>query len=234
MVRAPVLSLCMLSFWILSCGSDIPEKHYYSMSYPLPIVENIPGAGYKYDNVLRIKKFDVSMAYDRPQIVYRYSPYKLKYYNYQLWIGRPQKILRNMVFRHLYSVHMFKVVTKELSQVPDYELKAEIEGIEEYDSGDVWYAHLAMNFKLIDFKDKQVLWVYSFDRREKVFNQKPVYVVKVLSNIMKEEMDGVIHQLDVFLSEQSGVQPGLPWLDGPKDEKESPDNPWGDPWETLQ
>ena len=141
--------------------------------------------------------------------------------------------MRDLVVRHLSAVYLFQEVTKEYTRVPHYELEAEIEGIEEYDSGDVWFAHLAITFKLVEFESGKVVWVHSFDVQKKVFNKQPVYVVKSLSEIMEIEMEKMVIGLDVFFAKRDGVDPGIPWLDAEETETETDEDPWDDPWETY-
>ena len=229
----PSVPVLLLVLMVTACGGSAPVRHYYSLTYTLPQVAEIPTEGFKYPYIIRVANFEVALAYDRPQIVYRESPYKLEYYNYQLWTGRPQKLVRDLVVRHLSAVYLFQEVTKEYTRVPHYELEAEIEGIEEYDSGDVWFAHLAITFKLVEFESGKVVWVHSFDVQKKVFNKQPVYVVKSLSEIMEIEMEKMVIGLDVFFAKRDGVDPGIPWLDAEETETETDEDPWDDPWETY-
>ena len=159
---------------------------------------------------LRLRPFTSTLPYDRPQIVYRQSPYLFQYYAFRLWASKPQHMLREIVERHLLASRLVQDVEREYGEhPPDYELGAEVVAIEEFDSGDVWYGHLAMRFELMRFRDKTVLWRGHFDRRRVVHKKEPIYVVRALSQILEDEMRRIVAQLDSVLSSERGVPPTL-------------------------
>jgi len=174
---------------VLGCGTA-PDRQYYALSYTFTDVkrETTP----RFDVNLRVVEPEVRLAYDRPQIVYRYDPFRFKYYHYRFWVAKPQQMLGELVHRHLLHTNLFRETTLVYqSQVPDYELLGEIEAIEEYDSGDVWYAHLAMSLRLVRFSDRRIVWAYRFDKKKEVPNKQPVYVVRAMSDILEEEMAAI-------------------------------------------
>jgi ABC-type uncharacterized transport system auxiliary subunit len=183
-----VVALLLL---ILAGCSSAPERQYFGIAYSLSDVaaETTP----RYAATLRVVEPEIRLAYDRPQIVYRFDPFRFKYYNYKFWVAKPQQMLAEVVHRHILAANLFRETNLVYQrQVPDYELQGEIEAIEEYDSGDKWYAHLALSMRLVRFSDRHVVWSYHFDRKKEVFNKEPVYVVRGMSELMEEEMAKVL------------------------------------------
>lgn len=211
--------LLVLAAGAAACAST-PTRRYYTLSYPLdrdPATESRPAL---HPVQLRIRPFRGGMAYDRPQIVYRQSPYEFQYYVYQFWAAKPQRMLRELVQGHLESTRLVAEVTRDYGErLPDYELVAEVLAIEEYDSGPVWYGHLAMRFELVRFSDKMPLWNYHFDRKRKVSEKQPVYVVRTLSEILADEMARVTAELDRVISSDRGVTPTLAHPPPPVDDE---------------
>ncbi|MBT4483111.1 MAG: hypothetical protein HOC71_05480, partial [Candidatus Latescibacteria bacterium] len=81
-----------------------------------------------------------------------------------------------------------------------------VEALEKYDAGDLFFAHLAMTFKMLDTDDGSQVWDYSFDRRKQVYSVEMVHTIIGLSSIFQTEMDIVEGQLDsLFLSLKTGV-----------------------------
>jgi ABC-type uncharacterized transport system auxiliary subunit len=203
----------------VACAST-PTRRYYTLSYPLerdPATESRPPL---HPVQLRVRPFRSGLPYDRPQIVYRQSPYEFQYYVYQLWAAKPQRMLRELVQSHLESTRLVAEVTRDYGErLPDYELVAEVLAVEEYDSGPVWYGHLAMRFELVRFSDKMPLWNYHFDRKRKVFEKQPVYVVRTLSEILADEMARVTAELDRVISADRGVAPTLALPPPPVDDE---------------
>ena len=195
----PLCALICISM-AASCGSS-PPRQYFGMSYSFSdqVTQETP----KYPFSLKIREPDIQLAYDRSQIVYRYDPYKFKYYNYKFWVAKPQTMVAELVYRHLKHTNLFNEVALDYQRdVPDYELHGGIDAIEEYDSGDTWYGHLAMNFRLVRFSDRKVVWAYRFDETKEVFTREPVYVVRALSELMDEQMAKMMPSMETAMDEE--------------------------------
>jgi ABC-type uncharacterized transport system auxiliary subunit len=214
LLTAAALALPLLP----GCGAT-PQRRYYTLSYPLTSDRVTASRPPLHPVRLRIRPFAVALPYDRPQMVYRQSPYEFNYDSYRLWASKPQHMLRELVEDHLEAARLVAEVTREFGdQPPDYELAAEVLALEEYDAGDAWYGHLAMRISLVRFGDQSVLWTHEFDRKHRVQNQQPVLIVRALSEILREEMKRVTADLDRVLSLDRGVQATLPMPPPPPDE----------------
>lgn len=191
------------------CGGGY-TKYYFTLGYPLDEERGKELRDSLHPVLLRIRPFKVALPYDRINIAFRESPYEYQYYTQRFWAAKPQHMLRELVESHLQAVRLATEVSKEYGdKKPDYELVGEVEAIEEYRSGDIWYAHLAMRFELIRFSDQVVVWRTSFDRMRKVFKRQPIFVMRTLSAILKEEMIRLAAGLDAALSKERGVSPTL-------------------------
>lgn len=194
-----ILLFTFLSMLILvstSCMTTTPTKHYYIISYPFTTPSNETLTHFS----LRVKDFSISSTYNRNQIVYRYSPHELEYYNYRFWAEKPQKMVSELIRKSITRSSLFSKVTRKLGDYPpDFILTGDIDAIEELDSSDLWFAHLSINLSLERFSDKKVVWSYSFDRKRKVLVKDPRIVVRALSEIMSKEMSLIIDSLRTFL-----------------------------------
>ncbi len=218
-VSAVVAALVLAG--LAACGG-VPQRFYYTLSYPVQQDRASASRPPLHPFQLRLKPFKSSLPYDRPQIVYRESPYEYQYYTFKLWASKPQQMIRELVETNIDASRLVAEVTREYGdRAPDYELAGDITAIEEFDSGDLWYGHLAIRFQLVRYKDKATLWHYSFDRKRKVYKKQPVYVVRSLSAILEDEMARVVAELDAVLSAERGVPPTLR-MPAPSADDESP------------
>lgn len=202
-------ALAIMTVSSLGCGGPT-RRYYYALSYPhIESVERqIPDA--LHQGRLRVKRFTIGEAYNRPQLVYRQSPWEFQYYVYRYWAAKPQKMMRDIFHEHIKRTGLFEGVELEYGDTKfQYELGGEINAIEEYDSAGDWYAHLAMNLELTRLSDGKVIWRYSFDRKRKVEKKNPVYVIQSLSGILRDEMGPIMAGMDQALSKLEGVQPTL-------------------------
>jgi hypothetical protein len=109
-----------------------------------------------------------------------------------------------VVIKHLTTANLFAIVgTRFLDRRPDYYMNGEVTALERYDSGDVWYAHVAMTLRLIDAQDGTQIWQYSFDERRRVLQPEMVYTVNAISDLMEMHVDRAIRQLDRLCLENS-------------------------------
>lgn len=189
-----------LAAWlmILGCfGSAVATKYYYLLTFPMP--EKM--AEGKYNITLRVKDFGISSTFNRSQIVFRYSLNELEYYNYRLWTEKPNLMISDLVRRAIGESGLAARVTRKLEdRIPEYTLSGDVDAIEELDSDNLWYAHLAMHFYLQKATEETVVWKYSFDERREVRVKEPKIIVRTLSEILERETRKVITGLDAFLS----------------------------------
>jgi ABC-type uncharacterized transport system auxiliary subunit len=165
-------------------GSKAPVRHYYQIYYkPKPIL------GRQISGTVRIRTFDVDKIYRRHNLLFRTSPYEIFYYNTHFWASRPADMVTDLILSHVKEVGLFSEVIVQLDKRPDYVLTGRILALDEIDSDDIWFARVSMIFELKDYKTSQNIITHSFDRRKEVVNQKQVYVVRAMGEILEEETE---------------------------------------------
>jgi len=207
------ISLCILTIAVVFNGGCIwsrsnPTRQYYIINY-MPQTTIPTGSKRPYDCALHVDRFEVQRIFNRQNIIYRYSPNRIQYYELERWAVRPDYMIRDVVFKHLEASRLTNHVALDFLDIkPDYRLEGTVEALEKYDAGDLFYAHLAMTFKMLRVSDGQQVWTYSFDDRRRVFSGEMVHTVAGLSAIMQANMDVIINQLDtLFLTGETGMAP---------------------------
>lgn len=200
--------LIAVVYIILFCGgcASVPQKKFYVMNYvPEPMMKRINPNPYPY--TIRVKEFGIEKAYDQKQIVYRTSAFELGRYFYRSWAVAPTDMITDLVQKHLSAVNIVSHVVRRMDEgvKPDYELKGVIEALEQYESEDLWFAHLAFRLIFTRISDNRVLYNRHFDNRKEVHKQEPVQVVRELSRILDILMSQAIHDIDVVLSREYGL-----------------------------
>ncbi|MDP2984325.1 MAG: ABC-type transport auxiliary lipoprotein family protein [Candidatus Latescibacter sp.] len=192
----------------ISCGflgTTIPTRSYYIISYN-PQPKTPPGSLRPYPYSLEVERFFVQRIFNNQKIAYRFSPEELQYFENEQWAVRPEYMIADVIVKHLAASNICNHISSEFLDVkPDYRLEGSVEALEKYDATDVFYAHLAMSFKLVRVIDGQQVWDYSFDQRKQVYQKKMVFTIMAFSSIMQTQMDIVVNQLDAyFLSLEKG------------------------------
>jgi len=199
-----ILSCCAIL--LLAGCAAAPFKRYYMLNYvPTKLDKRIKDTPYPY--TIRIKEFSIEEAYARPQIVYRKNQFELQYYFYRVWAVNPERMITDLIYKHLVVENLVSSVTRRYDEGtrPDFEIVGNVEAIEEFDSEEVWFAHLALRIQLRRFIDGKVIYTRHFDFRKKVGENQPEYVIKEMSQIMEYIMRLLIHDLDVYLAKEMGL-----------------------------
>ena len=195
-----ILPFLLIIILISYCGT-IPEIHYYLIDYSLEPV-NIENA--KHQIILGIEKIDSEPQYSGEQIVYRDSPYEIKFYNYHRWITSPKKIVTEKVIEQFASSKLFKHVVQfpQVSKI-DYLLRGTIKAFEEWDEGDEWYAHVQLYFELIAVKEGTICWQGTVTKKTKVARKKPIEMVRSIGVSLRACIKEAIERVDQKLSQLS-------------------------------
>jgi ABC-type uncharacterized transport system auxiliary subunit len=134
----------------------------------------------------------------------------LRYYFYKLWAVGPKKMITDLIQKHLESINFVSHIIRRFDEgiKPNYELSGVIEALEEYDSDQLWYAHLAIRLSLTRLSDGRVLYFRDFDNRKRVYQYSPDNVVREMSAILEFIMDQAVHDIDGVFSREYGAAGG--------------------------
>lgn len=198
---------CAAALLLMQCKPP-PARQYFMLNYtPVPMQQRITETPYPY--IIRLREFSIEEAYGRPQIVYRQNPFELRYYNFRLWAVKPTRMVTDLMFKHLNTANLTNSVVRRFDEGrrPDFELSGMIEALEEYDSDDLLFAHIAMRVNLTRISDGANVYSRHFDLRKRVYRREPEFVIREKSLIMEYIFNQVIHDLDSRLAaELNGTQ----------------------------
>jgi len=187
-------------------GGTTQRRSYFALEYPRgEAVQRYVEPRYPF--VVRVRRFDAAIAYDRQEMVYRETPYEISYDWYRLWAAKPRAMVGGLVIGHLRDANLFRDVVERLSgTLPRYDLACELLALEELNaSADEWYARLAMRCDLLDFETGAATWSDAFDVRRPVYQRHPRFVVRALSHIIEAELERMIDTMDAHLAAVTGL-----------------------------
>jgi ABC-type uncharacterized transport system auxiliary subunit len=127
----------------------------------------------------------------------------LDFYPDHLWAVRPADMITDLIFRHLEDVRLVDAITRRLDErSPDFELSGTILAIEEFNSGDQWFAHLRISFVMTDFRTGNAVYSRTFSQTRIVPAKNPLSVVMTLSEVMAFIASLLMIDLDNVLYER--------------------------------
>lgn len=188
----------LLAVALTGCfGATTAEQRYYTLSLPQadqPVRSQFPAEVW-------VKEVEVAPVYNRPQIVFRFSPQEMQFFNQNRWADRPSRMLGQLLLRSLSTSGIFRSVVARLgTTAPMYVLDSSVEAIEELQGGNLWFAHLAMTFRLARFDDNRSIWQYSFDERRPLNRQDLGLVTRAMSEILDEQLQIALGQMQATLA----------------------------------
>jgi ABC-type uncharacterized transport system auxiliary subunit len=146
--------------------------------------------------VVYVEPVRVDPLYDDFRVIYRVSPYELKYYTSVFWAKKPDALFREAISDYLIKKAGFPGVMIDVLQGdPEIALRTNVRLIEEIDNPNVWFGRLAMDLEFLEFKTGRTIVKHTFDRRMPLEGRKVRFLPGVLSGILVTELDVAVRKL---------------------------------------
>ena len=185
-------ALTLAAILLLAACFSTPTKRYFQIVPQDKDPEPHPAIG----KVLYIEPVQVDPLYDDFRVIYRVSPYELKYYASAFWAKKPDALFRDAIEDYLGRKEGFTRVTLDVLQGnPEIVLRTNVRLLEEIDNPDVWFGRLAMDLEFLDFKSGKSIVRHAFDRRLPLGARKSQFLPAVLSAILVDELDIAVRKL---------------------------------------
>lgn len=179
----------LLVLAIAACGGKLPDTRYYQLASPEP-------KGKGGDGVLVLENLTTDGAYDDDRIVYRTTPFRLDYYQYQRWSSAPGVMVGNYLEQALERSGKFRSVVREMTADAPVVLAGRVIAIEEVDrSKTEWLGRIVIELQLTDARTNETLWTDQFDESEPLKAQTPEGLAQAISAAMGRIMDRTVPTL---------------------------------------
>ena len=145
--------------------------------------------GFQLDRILLIDDVEINETYRDQRIIYRESPFQVKYYNFVLWSKTPDELIKDAVIDFWKKRAIFKKVNAFGSEDDaDLTMRIRIDAVEKCYVQKNWYVRLALDAEIVDAKNNGILFIHSFDRKTRLAGKKIRYVPEMISKILHEEL----------------------------------------------
>lgn len=186
------LALPLAAILLLAGCFSSPGKKYFQIVPMEKSAELHPKIG----RALYIEPVRVDPLYDDYRVIYRVSPFELRYYATVYWAKKPDLLFREALSDYLLRKEGFPRVQIDILQgEPDIVLRSNVRLIEEIDNPKVWFGRLAMDLEFVEFKSGKTIARHSFDKRVQLGTRKVQYLPAVLSGILVDELDVAVAKL---------------------------------------
>jgi len=160
----------LIAAFMIGCGSTHTRRYFQikTIAAEEPALPRI-------ERRLLVEPAAVDPLYDDIRILYRVSPFEVKYYPYEFWAEKPGKLVGDAMAEFLVKKKVFPAVGRGVAglakEEPDLLLRSRVRVLEEIDSPNSWQARLAMDLEFVDAKTGKPVVSWSFDRKESMARQ---------------------------------------------------------------
>jgi ABC-type uncharacterized transport system auxiliary subunit len=194
MAGLAVFFLFFIFFSLLSACGGVPETYYYTLAFEHDAPRHDGHAPLPF--ALGVEKFQSEVIYDDDRIIYRDSPFEVKYYFYRRWVAPPRHLVTEKVLSYLSDRGLFEKVTTYPSIVNvKYVLNGHLLAFEEWDERNNWYGKVAFKASLSEPSTQRVIWQGKFEHLQPVAKKIPAAVVEALSLSMKKCLEDLVQAL---------------------------------------
>lgn len=183
------LIIFLISLICLNCGQP-PDIHYYVLDVS-PKATSILNS--KYDDVIGIAPVTTDEIYADDRLIYRDSPYEIKFYHYHRWVSSPVTLIESKLYIKLKNSGISGSIFRQPYPIaPDLILNTHLIALHEKDEGEKWYGEINLIFSLVDPKKNSTIWQQEFSNRVPAEERKPCAVVKAINQAFEKCLDEMI------------------------------------------
>jgi len=194
-IKNTIFLLLLILLFFSGCGGP----HYFDLQTEIPEKQG----DFKLDRVLLIKDVEINETYRDYRIVYRESPFQVKYYNLASWSKTPDELIEDAVALFWKKRSFFKKVIMYDSEVePDLTMSIRIDAIEKCFIQKKWYVRLAIDAAIEDSGNGKTMLVHAFDRKMRLAGKKIRFVPETIIKILHEELLKIEAKLQKMKSTQ--------------------------------
>ncbi|MGH7496558.1 MAG: ABC-type transport auxiliary lipoprotein family protein [bacterium] len=161
----------------------MPETFYYTVSnWNTPPLESENHHTPALDIVLGVEKFSAETMYDDDRIIYRDSPFEVKYYHYRRWAAVPRTLVTDEILKQLRASSCCReVVAYPAENQVNYTISGRVLAFEEWDQGEQWFGRVALSIQVYEPVSRRLVWQEVLQAETPVAKKIPAAVVEAIA-----------------------------------------------------
>ncbi len=191
------LIIVLMLFFIFGCGKP-PDIHYYLLDVSSKTESKLNS---KFDGVIAIAPVTADEVYTNDRLIYRDSPYEIKFYYYHRWVTSPVTLIESKLYSKLKKSGLTTSIMRPPYPIaPDLVLNSHLIALHEIDENEKWFGEVTLLFSLVDLKKNTTIWQQEFSNRVPAQQRKPQAVVEAINLAFEKCLDEMIKALDARLA----------------------------------
>jgi ABC-type uncharacterized transport system auxiliary subunit len=201
-------SLALLLLVLTSCAlnNEIKPNNYYILDYNANFEKPELKQAKPFPVTLQVNEAAISRAYERNQIVVKYSFSRISYLQHDLWASKLYESITNLVLQRIQRYNIFQRADSDfLGGVPTYEMDITVNSMERLDYANNKRAHLALTFNFRGVHSEKVIFTHTADVEKVLYDDRVETLVVSLNDLLMQETDAFCAKVIRYLQTGSPV-----------------------------
>lgn len=188
---------------LLSACGGVPQTFYYTLAEaPAASGESAGNHQNQLAVALGVERFAAAAIYEEDRLIYRESPFEVKYDHYRRWAARPAQLVTDEIIKQLAARGLFRHVTSYPTAVPvDFIVRGRLLAFEEWDRGEQWFGRVAMSVQLYQASSQRLLWSGTLSHESPAQERRPAAVAQAISTSLRQCVDELAAALALELGQ---------------------------------
>lgn len=196
-IKVAMIMILLTALLLEACRSaPAVQKNYYLIES----VDSVSGRDWKLSAaLLEVVNVEVSPAYAGHKIAVREESNRIRYYDYHEWAVLPQLAIQDAVIANLSGTGMTAYAPPGFSGVrADFILRTTVSRMEMQDRGKEFHALLAIDFTVIDNRDRSIRIVHRAIREEKLKSKSMNLFADAISRMLAGECAALAQKIETI------------------------------------
>ncbi len=196
-----LLFIALLMFITAGCGSNKTVLKKYYLIEPSSATE-ITVAEQTADVLCEVADVMVAPAFATTQIALRDESHQIQYFGHHEWAVRPQETFLHHILNHLSDRETFKRVANRFWHTPaTYILNTQIHHLEVLQKEKAFYAHLNIEFTLIETKTDRIILKHKADKEQRLEERDLNLMAQAISELLSKELVTLTQLIEAAISD---------------------------------
>ena len=186
-----------LAFALFIGCCKMPETRYFTLEWQ-ELAQSKASGG----NVLHIQNFDAAPMLKYDKIMYKISPYEVKYDNFRRWVMTPNSLLTHKAAEYYKSSGLFASVFLDVPRGMDsFSLFGRVNHFEEINYGGEHKVFISINFELTNFAEREPLLNTTIDKEVPIAGHTIEDIVSAMSRATRLVFDDLTKEMNNLLQQ---------------------------------
>jgi|GEM_PF-7051250 len=171
--------------------SQVPQTRYFVIGE-----SDVSPASETKDKTLVVRTFTADPLYNQDQMIYKETPFEVKYDHYRRWALPPARLLSQEAEKYFRASRRYKNVSRTMPEDDDFDiLEGHVERFEEVYQDNQRVAVVAIHFELRNMNERKLMWQETIQKKVSFTGGQSKNIVKAMSEATFRVFQEVVQKM---------------------------------------